>query len=398
MLRSVPERHDPERGAGMSETAAEQQPPRIPFLDYLRIAAFLSVLVSHLYYERLSVLLGNPDTPGPLKLLLMAVLPFCFEGGVGVVLFFLISGYIVTHVVRRETPVQFAVKRFFRIYPLYIFVLICQIAVLAWFGQAPSPITAIQQMTLLGDFFGTPYSIGGAEWTLRIELLFYLFMLVLLVVLRAPGRALSWGRIVLVYAGITLLSGWLPPWTNGTIIWSPEWPATGSVTLYFPFLLVGSTLYLYERKLTSGLAAALLFLIVMGQYWTLLPRYQPNWSHDHHALLALALFALGWVFRHSIKAPRGILWISGLTYAIYLFHIWLVEAVLQFLPDLARLGWPIASRDLTVLLILFVVCILSMLLVERPAAALSGILLKRLAIPASPLESADQRAGSGRRP
>ncbi len=34
----------------------------------------------------------------------------------------------------------------------------------------------IPQLLLVGNFFNTPYSLNGVEWTLRIEVFFYIFM------------------------------------------------------------------------------------------------------------------------------------------------------------------------------------------------------------------------------
>ncbi len=37
----------------------------------------------------------------------------------------------------------------------------------------------IPQLLLIGDFFQTPHTLNGVEWTLRVEVLFYVFMLIL---------------------------------------------------------------------------------------------------------------------------------------------------------------------------------------------------------------------------
>lgn len=37
----------------------------------------------------------------------------------------------------------------------------------------------IPQILLMGDFFQTPHTLAGVEWTLRIEVMFYAFMALL---------------------------------------------------------------------------------------------------------------------------------------------------------------------------------------------------------------------------
>ena len=42
-----------------------------------------------------------------------------------------------------------------------------------FYGVFPDMSVLVPQLLLIGDFFGTPYSLGGVEWTLRVEVLFY---------------------------------------------------------------------------------------------------------------------------------------------------------------------------------------------------------------------------------
>jgi peptidoglycan/LPS O-acetylase OafA/YrhL len=107
------------------------------FIDYLRILAFSSVFAGHLF-------------PGYMSALLPSYLTVLWAGGAfGVVLFFLISGYVVTLALFRETPRQFAIRRFFRIYPAFTVALLVSYLVLP-----PPPLNEFfGQLSLLGDFF-----------------------------------------------------------------------------------------------------------------------------------------------------------------------------------------------------------------------------------------------------
>jgi surface polysaccharide O-acyltransferase-like enzyme len=83
---------------------------RIAFLDYLRIFAFLSVLVGHLFFGDLQQLFSDPSIHATPRSLVGLLMPLCESGGAGVVVFFLISGYIITSVLQSENTVSFLVK------------------------------------------------------------------------------------------------------------------------------------------------------------------------------------------------------------------------------------------------------------------------------------------------
>ncbi len=101
---------------------------RLLFLDYLRVFAFLSVLIGHKFYDQLLSIIDNSSIYSAPKLLVTFLLPFFMGGGAGVVVFFIVSGYIITRVLTFETTTSFLVKRIFRIYPLYIAAVLIQIS------------------------------------------------------------------------------------------------------------------------------------------------------------------------------------------------------------------------------------------------------------------------------
>ena len=150
---------------------------RIAFLDYLRVFAFMSVLVGHKFYGELSALAGDETVHVTTRYVITQLLVVCFAGGVGVVVFFLVSGYIIAHVIQSERAGEFAIKRFWRIYPLYAVAVLAEMGVDAYQTNTFKPtIKLLPQLLLLGDFFHLRNSLGGVEWTLRVEVMFYAFM------------------------------------------------------------------------------------------------------------------------------------------------------------------------------------------------------------------------------
>jgi peptidoglycan/LPS O-acetylase OafA/YrhL len=227
----------------------------------------------------------------------------------------------------------------------------------------------LSQLSLGGDFLGTQYSLYGIEWTLRIEVLFYLYM-----ALFHALRFLHDYRKAFPYILIltTLLLGRLPPF--------PTWNDTnlGAVTIYAPFLLLGSMFYLAEVKQASYFHLLALSALVFFQYHLMIRLLQPRWLGYHFALLAFMLFSTGWVFRRHITAGRFVLWLSDLTYAAYLFHSWHYQYIRNML---VQNSFSLMSPDIPTLVLYTAVCILAVKYVEKPGIRLGQRLVKRLAIP-----------------
>jgi peptidoglycan/LPS O-acetylase OafA/YrhL len=73
---------------------------RLLFLDYIRVFAFLSVLIGHKFYDTLLSIIDNSSSYSALKLLVTLLLPFFMGGGAGVVVFFIVSGYIIIPIIK----------------------------------------------------------------------------------------------------------------------------------------------------------------------------------------------------------------------------------------------------------------------------------------------------------
>lgn len=158
---------------------------RMAFVDSLRFVAAALVLIQHLA-DRMAAPAWHA----------VAVLS---PGVAGVVLFFLISGFVIPFSVRRGLdPGRFAVRRVLRIYPLYLTALALLIAgsVLgllpewSWLGDA-APRVWIANLLLVQDYVGQR-PVLGVSWTLIIELVWYsLFAISLLTLKDRAASVLS---------------------------------------------------------------------------------------------------------------------------------------------------------------------------------------------------------------
>lgn len=352
------------RAAARGHGASDRTQQRIAFLEYLRVFAVFSVLIGHKFHASLQNLALNGDPPWRH----LSGLPWLLVqgGGVGVLLFFLVSGYIITLVLQRESSLEFFIKRIFRIYPLYISAVLIEWAGLALAGQPLDLVRLWPQLLLIGDFMGTPYALGLVEWTLRVEVSFYLFATLLrllnLTQWRA-GQALPW-----IYILVCLILSWIGPWPQ-----QPQW-TQGYFTLFFPFLLLGSVIYLFQRGSVSLVSLLIFALFVFAMHqWEML-RWQPRWQHAYFAHLATLIFLGCWYFRAHFHGHRPVFFLARLTYAIYLFHNWMFDWLQNFF-----LYWqvPVLLANALALASLLLICTVLVATIEQPAIRLGRRLGRR---------------------
>ncbi len=341
-----------------SSTVNRKAESRILFLDYLRIFAFSSVLVGHKFYAYFEAWATDPTLHGTLRLLSTMALPLFHGGGAGVVVFFLVSGYIIAHVLQTEQTADFLVKRFFRIYPLYVFAAVGHHTALAIGGGAPELSTLLLQLSLAGDFFGTPYALNGVEWTLRVEVVFYLVM-ALARQLGLTTQRVQWLPHFLL--GVTLLAHLAAP-----IPWVDIW-ARGYLTIHGPFLLLGVMFYLYEKRKAGVGWLVLVGVAAYANYYALVAIWQKPWLGAHFAALALLIFVIAFALKDRLSAGPGVLLLSDMTYAVYLFHNWLFDYVKR---GMARLGVDLLNADVQAVAVMLLMCYLAMRLVEKPCIRL----------------------------
>lgn len=136
---------------------------RIGALDSLRGIAILMVLASHLLPPALWLSVAPPVLEG--------------IGRGGVILFFLLSGYLIFGNVQRQRTSIFLRRRLFKILPSYWLSLAC-IAALDWSvsGGPHYPWRVyLTNFMMIPDVTADP-QVSGVYWTLLIEVKFYLFI------------------------------------------------------------------------------------------------------------------------------------------------------------------------------------------------------------------------------
>jgi peptidoglycan/LPS O-acetylase OafA/YrhL len=185
-------------------------------IQVLRFFAAFSVLLYHLgvYAKRLLAV----DQPAVDVIAHPAF-------AIGVVVFFAISGFVLTHSLQTTSVRQFLSLRLARIYPAYWVAVVAVLALHWGLGQSTRP-----NMPLLKGLLLIPVGPGkaayalGVEWSLVYEMFFYFALC--LFALAGPHRGilfgtLTWFGMCLVRIVLDPLPTWLqfPTWTN--IAFSP---------------------------------------------------------------------------------------------------------------------------------------------------------------------------------
>jgi hypothetical protein len=332
---------------------------RLAFLDILRIFAFVSVLIGHKFYDVLDNLSKNEASHLTIRALVDIVKTACWGGGAGVVVFFLISGYIITLVLETENTKTFLIKRIFRIYPLFISAVVLEAIFGHLLNGTPYPAISIwiPRLLLIGDFFGTPYALSGVEWTLRIEVLFYAVM----AALKYAGLIRNSRFLPLVYLLIVVLLQIAKPFPHH------QGFGYGFVTLYLPFLFFGSCIFLMERKKISSELGFFCITYIFFSYLHFDSIISPGGKESHFAALACTIFFVLWLIRLNLKEYLLIAFLSELTYSVYLFHNWLWTPIQSAIKNYSIFE---SHQRLQALFFLFLFCYLVHVIIEKQGISL----------------------------
>ncbi|QOL50927.1 acyltransferase family protein [Massilia litorea] len=144
---------------------------RLIQVDALRGIAALMVVFFH-YTTKYEELFGHAGKPA-------VYVPW---GYLGVNLFFMISGFVIFMTLDKTVrPLDFVVSRGFRLYPAYWFAVTVTFLITQWtdlHGQTVDLGTALINLSMVQGLFGIK-NVDGVYWTLKIELIFYGWALLL---------------------------------------------------------------------------------------------------------------------------------------------------------------------------------------------------------------------------
>lgn len=349
-----------------------------PFLDTLRATAALLVVWDHLFalwpqhhgITMAPVALMRTHVNTPLGL----IQDF---GWLGVVMFFLISGFVITHVAQRETALEFAVKRVVRIFPMLMLATLMAVSLDPALRRGLTAEALLSNVLLVNYWMLPQVVLVGVAWTLAIEVVFYALMLCLFAWRRRP-IALAALLLAAVAAVIALARSFGP----GFFLFA-------STVSYLPYLVAGQLIYfaLYARTLSPGLFAALLlgvYAVLVAGLRTIHVDFLPiGNSYLSSFVLALAVFLAGLGLNGRIRPSRVVKYLADTSYSLYLFHGIVGFFVLAHLSN--AIGYPLALAAALVG-VMAVVAVLHRS-VERPVLEWGRRMARRLRDRGAPVSS-----------
>jgi peptidoglycan/LPS O-acetylase OafA/YrhL len=271
---------------------------RMAWLDGLRAIAALLVVYAHLSHY---LLRGARDVSAE----------WLHAGPAGVMLFFLVSGYIIPASLERHgNQRRFWIGRFARLYPLYL--VVCGLVALAAPLTSTAPLTpggAVAHLTMLPQLLGAPL-ITPVVWTLCFEMAFYLLVSALFALrLHRSTAAVATGFAV---AGVALA-----PLSPSRLV-SPVLPFVVAA------LLAAGLLAVTSRRRTAVVVSGAVLLL--GLAVTLLA-VDEDVSHVWDGLLIPAVMFLGTtIFRAEHRQiPRWHAYAVAAVVAAALLTNWFAE-------------------------------------------------------------------------
>ena len=236
--------------------------------------------------------------------------------GVGVGMFFFISGYLIFMTMQKSNMKIFLGHRFFRIAPA----LAAAMAFFALFNRFFSGKCFLLGILFLGDFFGKFGVYGIDTWTLHTETRFYLlasliyFLLINKRVCKASLLTSYLLASLIIFGSVLFLNIHFP----GISFASPKW----NIFCIF-YLLFGVIFYFYEIGdicfheflISSVVNILIIFFIKIGFFGFALSNV---WKDNY---LSAVIFCLGLIaIKDKIPYSKIIVFIAFISYPLYLVH------------------------------------------------------------------------------
>lgn len=195
---------------------------RIASLHALRGLAAFMVALGHIYWFPFNKVGQIQYLGQPLEQLVGSKLDPVFPlwkylyglgGHIPVLVFFLLSGFVLEGALKKLSAGEFLLNRILRIYPVFA---VCLALILAFMAYSGVPMPSLEQ--ILGNLTLTNNaSILGVSWTLLFEMRYYLFA-GLLALLGLKGWMRAWAALVLFALGFNHNFFWISFMAVGVVM------------------------------------------------------------------------------------------------------------------------------------------------------------------------------------
>ena len=337
---------------------------RLQYLDSARGFAAIAVLIFH-------AVLSFSEVHTDLDRLSNFFKTYFDLGKIGVIVFFLISGFVIPFSFNGTGFIalkSFGISRLFRLYPVY------WVSVILGFVlyQNFSWVDFIANLTMLQQFVGFP-NIIGLYWTLQIELIFYFLIAITFIINKLYNN-----RFLFISSISFLIIATVLAYIRGE--YAIKLPL--AVPLALSLMFFGS--YFRHAVINQEIEARFLSKLYIALYITLIPLvswwgYQVDYGFDESWYKYLITYYLGLIlFLIIIKIKYSnqlTSYLGSISYSVYLFHPLMISVIsskyFQYLD----------SGFLKVCATLFTTLVFSHLtykLIEKPSISLGHKLRNKL--------------------
>jgi peptidoglycan/LPS O-acetylase OafA/YrhL len=284
---------------------------RITFLDAIRGAASLMVVIGH------SLEAGDFANDGGQLVVNL--------GRIGIIAFFLVSGYVVAFSLARQSFTTFWIRRFFRLFPVYWVCVLLYMAtnVPIWDGRYTlDAVNIILNVLMIQGFLGAA-SFLWPTWTLGNELVYYGQQSIAKRFLSSAFSVhIGWLWLAL-FAGMSL----------ATRFTSHSFTAIAPLVLFTAS--VGMAVYMRDAHGSKAwIPLSLGFLVVVPVFGLVLQGNPARsaasvWTAENFNisyLLGGGLFLAFYLLRNR-RMPRVLLWLGDISYELYLVHAIVILAL-----------------------------------------------------------------------
>lgn len=303
-------------------------------LDWLRAIAIILVFYCHNYAALLQARGLEKGLVSFVRNYFLIPLGIVQDFGfLAVSLFFILSGFLITHKGTKESLKSFAIKRIFRIYPAWI-VAVCLVQIINLFINynlilSPDRVLSFAELlkcfTLWGYLEVEPIWIIGVGWTLIIEVIFYFLFAITKVV--SNNNIL---KLILFNIGFVLFCVLIDYLFGETFIGFNHWIP------YIPCLIFGQLIYaLYtenNKKIYIVLTVVNYGVLILATQ--VIPESEFNVNSNSYVislLYAALIFIL--LLKAKLKCPPMIRYLALISYSIYIYHGNVGQIVTLLFPD-----------------------------------------------------------------
>lgn len=348
------------------------------YLDAIRVAAALFVVLAHLAYPRFS---GDS----------LSMLREWDYGRDAVIIFFVLSGLVISYVAERDgTWARFAFNRATRIYSVLVPTLLLTlvydrlgqtIAPAAydgwWYAEIPAWQFLASGLSFSNEWIFGHVRLGtnGPLWSLSYEAAYYLLFGVAFF-LKGTVRLLLIVLVACLVGPRVLLL--LPAWLCGVYAWRLIKQGNAEISKTTAVLLVLAGPIFYGASFTVGLPG---FLTAVGENWAAMLGVGAGlwfsnsfiWNTLIAALFMLHLVGVAHLMRsvRLERVGRVIRWLAGASFTLYVLHYPLLQFIHVLLPA------DMIGRPLVQLVLVLGICFAVAELTERRLKGLRGFIRRK---------------------